>query len=490
MNFPGPRTLSRSGALRAPMVLWVGVDDTDSLRGMCTTFLATEIVRDLTKDFDLVGYPRLVRLNPNIPWKTRGNGALALRFGHGVGAPWLVGHISDRDILAYPRARGLTDPEKIRSRAIDLVERWSAFDDPTTNPACVILRCRPPASLYWKAVRGVVRPPEVRRSLRGLGYVRAYKNGRGVVGASAAVAWRPRDRTYEVIAYRRPSAWGTARQIDPASVRAMDQRFPTTFNNYDYLNDKVVIAPHSPCPVLFGIRGDDPGVLPAAMRTVRGEIPDRWLVFETNQGTDDHIRWNDWSLEPWSATSIQGIVASVPRTRSGGHVLFELAGRDVVTVAAYEPSKQFRGVVRSLRGGDRLRLWASVRDEPRTLNLEKFQLIEPAAGLRKVANPRCTKCGKSMKSLGRDAGYRCARCHVRASSAAAQFVVESTALPLGSYEPPACARRHLSKPLKRVGEAELSSGLLGPWADRGIASGASRISRAPHSEEHPSRVVR
>ena len=24
------------------MVLWVGVDDTDSLRGMCTTFLATD----------------------------------------------------------------------------------------------------------------------------------------------------------------------------------------------------------------------------------------------------------------------------------------------------------------------------------------------------------------------------------------------------------------------------------------------------------------
>ena len=69
------------------MILWVGVDDTDSLQGMCTTFLATEIIRDLTEDFDLIGYPRLVRLNPNIPWKTRGNGAVCLRFGAGVGPP-------------------------------------------------------------------------------------------------------------------------------------------------------------------------------------------------------------------------------------------------------------------------------------------------------------------------------------------------------------------------------------------------------------------
>jgi len=37
------------------MVLWIGVDDTDSLRGMCTTFLVAELVRDLTRDFDLVG---------------------------------------------------------------------------------------------------------------------------------------------------------------------------------------------------------------------------------------------------------------------------------------------------------------------------------------------------------------------------------------------------------------------------------------------------
>ena len=66
------------------MPLYLGVDDTDSLRGMCTTFLATELVRDL-REWDLIGYPRLVRLNPNIPWKTRGNGAICLRLGAGRG---------------------------------------------------------------------------------------------------------------------------------------------------------------------------------------------------------------------------------------------------------------------------------------------------------------------------------------------------------------------------------------------------------------------
>lgn len=451
MNLSGPRGFY-PGTKPSPerMVLWVGVDDTDSLKGMCTTFLATELVRDLSTDLDLIGHPRLVRLNPNIPWKTRGNGALALRFGRGAGTPRRVGRIGDRDILSFPRSRGEPEPKDIRLRVVELVERWSVFEEPSTNPACVLLRKRPPASLYWKAVRGVVSRAEASRAVRGLGYVRAYKNGRGLVGAAAAVAWRPRDRTYEVLAYRPRSVWGTQRRIDPASVREMDRRFPSTFNNYDYLNDKVVIAPHSPCPVLLGIRGDDPEVLPAALHSIRGETPERWLVFETNQGTDDHIRWNDWSFEPWSATSVEGVVVSLPWTRSGGHVLFDVSGPDRVRAVAYEPSKQFRGTVRSLRPGDRVRLWGSVRDEPRSLNLEKLRLITPAASIRKVSNPRCARCGKSMKSMGRGAGYRCPRCRTRAAVASARLLAETRTIRAGLYEPPACARRHLAKPVQRM----------------------------------------
>src|SRR5947199_4968185 len=78
------------------MVLWIGVDDTDSLRGMCTTFLATEIIRELTEEFDLIGFPRLVRLNPNVPWKTRGNGAICLRFGRGLGRRTQIGNTGGR----------------------------------------------------------------------------------------------------------------------------------------------------------------------------------------------------------------------------------------------------------------------------------------------------------------------------------------------------------------------------------------------------------
>jgi len=55
----------------------IGIDDTDSPKGMSTTFLTYKIVKFLEKQgMQLKDFPSLIRFNPNIPWKTRGNGAV------------------------------------------------------------------------------------------------------------------------------------------------------------------------------------------------------------------------------------------------------------------------------------------------------------------------------------------------------------------------------------------------------------------------------
>lgn len=428
------------------MVLWIGVDDTDSLRGMCTTFLAAELVRELTRDHDLIGYPRLVRLNPNIPWKTRGNGAVCIRIGQGRGASIEIGELDGREIRSFSRARGDERPERIRDPVARLVEQWSEFGDSMTNPGFCILPRPPAPSLYWKAVRGIVSKQEAVAAIRFPGIVREYKNGRGIIGALAASSWRPRDRTYELLCYRERSRWGRARNLDANTVRRMDRRFPSTFNNYDYDNDHLVIAPHSPCPILFGIRGDDPSVLPRAMRTVRCERPASWLIFETNQGTDDHVRPSG-PFEPLATVRLEGRVSESPRTIPGGHVVFQVDGRDVT---AYEPSKGFRNIVRGLLQGDLVQVVGSVRDKPRTLNLEKLNVLSLSEHFRKVANPLCVDCGKRAKSLGRAGGFRCRRCgHRFPHSSASRESVPRTIFP-GWYEPPVGSRRHLGKPLKRL----------------------------------------
>ncbi len=445
------------------MPLYLGVDDTDSLRGMCTTFLATELVRAL-RGFDLVGFPRLVRLNPNIPWKTRGNGAICLRFGRGRGRRFPVGEIDGGRVWAYERGDARAVPDGLADTVAGVVEAWAEFGDPTTNPAFVLLRRPPPPGLYWRAVRGIVAKREALRAIRGLGVRREYKNGRGVIGASAAAAWRPRDRTYEVLAYRERSRWGTRRDIPAEAVRRLDAAYPSTFNNYDTQNDRAVITPRTPCPVLCGIRGDDPGVLPGALASLGGEPPDRWLVFETNQGTDDHILPRATEALPWTTVSIAGEVRAAPRTFAGGHVVFPLLWRGLLDVVAYEPSKQFRNVVRGLAPGDRVRAIGAVREVPRSLNLEKLEVRVLAPLVQKAGNPGCPSCGARMKSSGRDGPFRCRRCGCRRPRSDALLVPRPRAIAAGWYEPPEGSRRHLSKPLKRmgVGPARDGQGEVGP----------------------------
>src|SRR2546426_8657431 len=112
------------------MPLYLGVDDTDSLRGMCTTFLATELVRALP-GLDLIGFPRLVRLNPNIPWKTRGNGAVCLRLGRGHGAPVQGGEFGGRAVWADARGASIPPSREVGGAVSGGLGGWAQVDEAT-----------------------------------------------------------------------------------------------------------------------------------------------------------------------------------------------------------------------------------------------------------------------------------------------------------------------------------------------------------------------
>ncbi|MCD6383503.1 MAG: DNA-binding protein, partial [Thermoplasmata archaeon] len=62
--------------------IFVAIDDTDSPNGGCTTYLTFDLLSRITERYALLGYPRLVRLNPTVPWKTRGNGATVFRLAN------------------------------------------------------------------------------------------------------------------------------------------------------------------------------------------------------------------------------------------------------------------------------------------------------------------------------------------------------------------------------------------------------------------------
>jgi tRNA(Ile2)-agmatinylcytidine synthase len=212
------------------------------------------------------------------------------------------------------------------------------------------------------------------------------------------------------------------------------------------------MVPSSPCPVLFGIRGTDPEALPSAMRGIGSEPHEGWIVFETNQATDDHLTVKAMAeTRPYESVAVRGTVSVAPSTISGGHVILEIGDGDQrLAAAAYEPTKGFRGLVRRLVQGDEVLACGSIRDEPRTLNLEKVKVLSLGSTVErtKVSNPRCPDCGRSMKSVGAGAGFRCNGCGTRAEEGDATYEERPRDIEPGWFEVPTNARRHLARPLR------------------------------------------
>jgi len=371
-----------------------GIDDTDSSRGYCTTYLAYRIARDLSPDITVLPYPRLVRLNPNIPFKTRGNAAVCL-----------TAEVNDPEVAfdaISAKVRELADVQAGANSGLVFLDDASKTD-----------RFEP---LYLDAVSGVVSPHRVRRFLNGLGARRlVLGNGMGVVGAASSIGFSERfDRTFELISYRRREFWGSRRTIDSDSVKEMDSTtFPHTINNYDYQKHRVLLAPHGPDPVFAGVRADTPSMTLRAFQMLSFDEPlDGHMVYVSNQHTDAHLQKKlDWKV--YSSGWAEGIVEKVV-VGPGGHVYIRLdidGSRRMA--AAYEPTGDLRRAAKLLRPGDRVRAFGGVRRatsiHPEILNVEKFELKalgERRGSIRKgvyVSSPRANRhLTKPLARYGRE----------------------------------------------------------------------------------------
>ena len=426
--------------------VYVSFDDTDSTEGLCTTYLATEIIRRM--DLDLIGYPRLVRLNPAVPWKTRGNGSLSLRLGKGFGKKTKIGNIGNKEIFCFEEQTSEEPDEKELMRSVIPIIKENR--ESSSDSGIVISKKKPSHKFYWDGVRSIVEKQDILDELDRIGATYCeFGNGRGLIGSTCGMAWTPRDSTYELIAYRPKERWGTDRVFEKASIGRMNEAFTSTFNSWEERFCKVSMVPGTPCPVMYGLRGDSVEDLPKAADMIFTEPLERKIIFLTNQGTDDHIITDFDSLEPMRSYYIEGDVVSI-RNLTGGHVVMNIkTSFGDLDCTAYEPSKEFRTTIRWLFPGDRIGVMGELRVEPRTINIEKMKVIRTVREAIKISNPVCEMCGRNMESVGKDKGYRCRPC--RTSSSEAVFKENMRWILPGWYEPPTSSRRHLSKPLKRMG---------------------------------------
>ncbi|MCS7099882.1 MAG: tRNA(Ile)(2)-agmatinylcytidine synthase [Sulfolobales archaeon] len=418
------------------MRISIGVDSVDSQYGGCTTHALYRLFKNLLeKNYveAVLDYPHLVRLNPSIPRKTRGNGAVAI----------------DLEIRS-----GVT-VELVATEVAEALERY--LDETGGNPsrACAAVVLHGDAGrfreLYFRALTDFVHLDYVAKLVGVCGGSVLLPLGfnEGCVGALAAVGWDRSRCTYELLLYRKNRL--TPERILHLGRLAEIDRSPEyeTFCSYDYESGRAISVPRGPDPVLVGIRGLNPDKLTQIARSAKiAEDVEGWFLFKTNQAVGAHlVPRASADLKPFRTGCVLGVVTRVS-TRPGGDVLLEVSdGYGSLGVAVFRETGLTR-YVRNLVVGDVVRVCGSTKlwsDSNYVLHAELVEVVELAEVYVKH-NPRCPNCGARVKSAGRGKGFKCVKCGFRSRNLPYELSRKPREIDVGTYLPSCGSAKHLSIP--------------------------------------------
>ncbi|MDB2671999.1 DUF1743 domain-containing protein [Candidatus Poseidoniales archaeon] len=389
---------------------WLGLDDTDSLKGGCTTEVLFRLLNDLPDDVSF-RTPRLVRLWPFAKQRTRGNAAVAVELITENEAE-LLNHLDQwwkQHIESLKGILGTSDHSERTQYPADPGMVWTS--ELMTDEA-----------FYKSAVSSEIE-------LQNVPEVTRYWGGNGRIGATAAVLWPAAQCTYEAISWRSNEAEGR-RQLDEVALAEVEDLKDTFLCRNPKLGTSL-LAPRGNSPVLFGIRSwTKDGAQHALDILEQGndtEPSKGSLVFQTNQATGDHLE------EP-----VEAYVRSKSILKKGHVVLETTQG----TWMAFRQSGHIALLSQWVIKGDLL-IGNGLRDEDDVLHLE---LLKVKKSISEQKRPLCVRCNKSMKSMGKNQGLRCKRCNLTSDRG---WVEVERIPPFQNWvQPPPSSRRHLSKPLQ------------------------------------------
>ena len=412
----------------------IGFDDTDSPKGMCTTYLAYRLIKSLKKEHvDFLDFPNLIRFNPNIPWKTRGNGAVAIKIS--TKKPEKIKKMVKQLVSKYADTKNGANPVLVFFEQEKIPKHFSQFS----------------TKALWKLIKRNDAKSFIKKN-----NIESFSlgNGQGLVGAIGAISYQFSDNTFELLSYRNKSKFGLKRNIDKKLVKEMQERtFPHTFNSYDNEKEKILISPNGPDPVFFGVRGENPSILITAAESIKPqEKLDGYLIFKSNQGTGDHLKnkIDVDSFEPYTSGTIEGTIESPPIVLRGGHVFFSINSKEKkINCCVYKPTR-ITHVAKNLIKGDRILIGGGVRraskNFDRIFNIEFLRPLHLEEHLT-FRNPFCKSCNKRMKSKGVNQGFQCNKCGKKSKNKIGITIPRTISKKM--YIPSVSAHRHLTKPIQR-----------------------------------------
>ncbi len=421
---------------------WLAIDDTDSAKGGCTTYTMAKIIDTLHEEdqsFKPIGFPRLIRLNPNVPFKTRGNGAVAIHFQSSMNL---------NQIFEFARP---------------IVEGQSRPTDEDAFPTLLVVKYDKPISkeLYIPSLQRVISPDQIEIDQQNC-LVWPNWTQRSLVGAYCSIiADLSKDFTFELLAYRRPENCGRHRLLDKVQVKKLAIEYQNeTFSSYDFVLDRELIAPAGPDPVFCGIRGENPIVVRDFFdKLIIDEPLEGYMIVISNQGTGHHLSRPNDSMEPHSVFSSMVVITSPPSIFQGGHVKV-LARRRTTTITLmfFEPTKTLAKHAQLLAPGDVVYIGGAVKlvNNEISISVEEMIFIEKDK-MRKFAPPFCSDCSRKMTSAGTFKGYKCKSCGQKRLKGIEIEQERLTPPPHKRLLPVLSAQRHLTKPQNREGREKFLS---------------------------------
>lgn len=391
---------------------WLGIDDTDHLDGGCTTFSMFEIIQNLPKQYDYQNVS-LVRLYPFAKRRTRGNAALAVE---------IVGE----DYTELMKFLDRYWNDKLLPLAGMISNSKSSLREQSpTDPGMVWFDNKPDEQFYWNCVTQEIDMSKVPKAAKSWG-------GHGRIGATAAVSWPGKIHTFEAITWRRQDAVAakSPRIVDLDKLNDVDEN-PDTFMSRDLRTNSVLISPRGNCPVLFGLRAKTYNSARSSceylINSDNTENVVGYLIFRTNQATDDHL-----------GNDKHGTVKEVTIKRRGSTKVLCQNG-DVLM--AFAESGDVKLLAQWLKPSDKISYNGLVSSDD-AIHLERLKITESA---RLKVRPKCEECQTTLKSMGKNQPLRCPKCKKRFPQS--WNLVERYPPFNGWVQPPEDSMRHLAKPL-------------------------------------------
>jgi tRNA(Ile2) C34 agmatinyltransferase TiaS len=419
---------------------WIGLDDTDTLAGGCTTLVFHQLLEGLPSNI-AVSEARLVRLWPFAKKRTRGNAAMAAELILLDDDANVIVDEERKDIATKSLLQHLDEWWNEHIAPLEgAVEQSTHNDRPQvpTEPGMVWFETQPDDSFYRMAVSENVEMEQVPIADRAWG-------SHGIIGATAAVSWPAQTVTWETIAWRDDCT--SAREICERTLSVIDS-WQGTFMSRDSRKGRSLIAPRGNCPVLFGVRARDKKTANNAAKKLLDSDSTQPSIgmraFLTNQASDDHL----------GEIYIGKVIST--KILSRGHVIITVQqnvvddsnAEDEIAVEentwmAFAQSGDIKNLAQWFQTGDVIKGRGLVAEDG-AIHLEKLKLVE--ASERNKRRPPCERCGKTVKSQGKNNKLRCPACKNLQENI---WIYNPQNPPhRGWVQPPVDHRRHLSRPLK------------------------------------------